>query len=92
MPEFTELNVDKLYELLLNLDRMERHFIGRALIDQHMTVIHHYDKPGMPYPDFSAGFLISWPVLVSSGGNIPDFSIDPKYEVSRVHCDVLYLR
>lgn len=82
--EYTYVSVERLIKLLKKIKHTESHFIGRALVDQQYSIIHHYDPPGLKYPDTAAGFLVSWNLISQQAKQPPriDFTIDPKYEVS----------
>lgn len=91
--EETRLDVEKLTELLSELDHTKEYLLGHALQDHQATIIHHYafhDNPTVfSYPDLGAGIILSNALYRRVGRNWPDedyrldFSIDPKYELTK---------
>ncbi|PRD29938.1 UNVERIFIED_CONTAM: Beta-1,3-glucosyltransferase [Trichonephila clavipes] len=64
-------------------------FAGYALQDLNPTIIHHFaatdGDSAILYPHFSAGFFISFSLIMKLTGKCKDclFSIDPKYELAK---------
>ena len=59
-------NVDvNIFEMLLQeYDASKEVFLGKALYDRHPVIIHFYEENlDMKYPDFSAGFALSRPLV-----------------------------
>lgn len=66
--------------------------IGRALLDQEITIIHHFfgasgqEYRTFGYPDYDAGFLMNLPMVNALISHLKDwendhnFNIDPKHE------------
>ena len=68
-------------------------YVGRCLVDQHITIIHHFafHQGGLEkfhYPDFHAGWLVSQAFLKLIGENWDfakkgtDFQIDVQHEIA----------
>lgn len=62
--EETRINLTRLDTVLHRYDSSQDWFLGHALKDKEMTIIHHFNDPNkLTFPDFSAGFLLSFPLL-----------------------------
>ncbi|VDN45668.1 unnamed protein product [Gongylonema pulchrum] len=84
----TAVNVSALVSFLSSIDPTANHAIGRALVDETLTIIHHFfvndGEEQFLYADFAAGLVLSWSIF--AGANIPEksgFAIDAKHERSR---------
>ncbi|ELU10358.1 hypothetical protein CAPTEDRAFT_221389 [Capitella teleta] len=93
--EDTRVDVDKLMSNMRTYDLTQKLFLGRTLYDHEPSIIHHfafYDEgvKTFPFPDFSAGFILSMPLLQSLSNRLAvgrqgmgkDFSIDAKHELA----------
>jgi len=70
---------------LEKFDAREKQFIGHALQDSEMVIIHHFSDSKLLYPDTSCGVLLSWKQVISTNhGEKEDFNIDAKYEVCKI--------
>ncbi|XP_019633421.1 PREDICTED: beta-1,3-glucosyltransferase-like [Branchiostoma belcheri] len=88
----TAVKLLPLLDVLRKYDATKELFLGRALVDQEATIIHHFafhEKPGsFSYPDFSAGWALSAPLLNrlakrwSEESHQGEFTIDPKHEIA----------
>jgi len=59
--------------------------IGRALKDDKHVITHHFAKPGLLYPDTSAGVLLNWAAveMFTKLATPPmDFNIDARHELA----------
>jgi len=86
-----------LRQLLLALNQRDpaKHpFLGRPLVDQRPTIIHHYafhqNVEQFWYPDFASGFFLSMPLIkelvprwTKEKKDHFDFAIDPKHELAK---------
>ena len=86
IPEYTEVNLLELVNVIYHFDSDRPQFFGRALQDTKRVIIHHFAEPSLKYPDVSSGVLFSWPVFTANftRNSLPQFNIDPKYEVSHI--------
>ncbi|KAL5016891.1 hypothetical protein ScPMuIL_006480 [Solemya velum] len=87
--EETKVNLNGLLKVLKKYDYTQHYFLGKPLYDDYPVIQHHFESDKkFAYPDFSAGFLISIPLLKELASNWPlpkfkaDFTIDPKHEVA----------
>lgn len=90
----TIVDLRLLLRALSNKDPVKDAFLGRPLIDQRPTVIHHYafheNVEAFRYPDFASGFVLSMPLIKTLAprwakekkGQL-DFAIDPKHELAK---------
>ncbi|KAI8507526.1 fucose metabolic process [Branchiostoma belcheri] len=88
----TAVKLLPLLDVLRKYDATKELFLGRALVDQEATIIHHFafhEKPGsFSYPDFSAGWALSAPLLNrlakrwSEESHQGEFTIDLKHEIA----------
>lgn len=85
--EETRINLTRIDSMLQRYDPSEDWFLGHALRDKEPTIIHHFADPNkLTFPDFAAGFLLSFPLLKKLADRWPDpdfradFAIDPKHE------------
>uniref|UniRef100_A0A915CJS3 Beta-1,3-glucosyltransferase n=1 Tax=Parascaris univalens TaxID=6257 RepID=A0A915CJS3_PARUN len=93
----TVVNLTALIDFLGGYNPAELHYIGRALVDESPTIIHHffgYDRPPESrflYADFAGGVAMSWALVDHidhlSAEKPTDFAIDPKHELSRMLLD-----
>lgn len=94
----TVVNLTALVNFLGGYNPAELRYIGRALIDESPTIIHHffgYDRPPESrflYADFAGGVAISSALVehierLSAEKKPTDFAIDPKHELSRMLFD-----
>lgn len=70
-------------------------FLGRGIKDSGSTIIHHFEPPGLLYPDLESGIFLSkklitdlWTQLSENPDQFPegfpqDFNIDPAYEFAK---------
>ena len=71
-------------------------FFGKALQDESSTITHHFEEPGLLYPDLEAGVFLSrklvmdiWNIIknkesVTQHEHFPsDFNIDPAHEFAK---------
>ena len=63
LDEASEVNLEILNQILLNHEAIGEFFIGHAIKDDFVTIIHHHDKTGLRFPDFKAGFIMSRPLV-----------------------------
>ncbi|TRY66000.1 hypothetical protein DNTS_003780 [Danionella cerebrum] len=92
LEEDTRVKLRKLNEVLQKFDSRKEWFLGKPLHDDESTIIHHYAFSENPrafeYPDFSAGWALSIPLLNRLADKIEDeplksdFTIDLKHEVA----------
>ncbi|XP_057694466.1 beta-1,3-glucosyltransferase-like [Corythoichthys intestinalis] len=92
LEEETHVEVTRLVGALANFDEEKEWFLGKPLHDDESTIIHHYafaENPSVfKYPDFSAGWALSIPLLVRLADKVrqqppkSDFTIDLKHEVA----------
>lgn len=85
IPEYTELNITNLIKVAAKHQHTEPIAIGRALKDDKHVITHHFAKPGLLYPDTSAGVLLNWAAveMFTKLATPPmDFNIDARHEVS----------
>ncbi|CAH1232352.1 B3GLCT [Branchiostoma lanceolatum] len=88
----TAVKLLPLLHVLRKYDAKKELFLGRALVDQEATIIHHFafhQNPGsFSYPDFSAGWALSAPLLNSLAkrwseeSHQGEFTIDLKHEIA----------
>ncbi|OZC10704.1 Fringe-like protein [Onchocerca flexuosa] len=85
----TVVNVTALIGYLNSFDKGVDHAVGRGLIDETNTIIHHFfkyeDDEHFLYPDFASGLALSWTLLQSA--NVlawEGFTIDAKHEFARL--------
>ncbi|XP_067306564.1 beta 3-glucosyltransferase a isoform X2 [Pseudorasbora parva] len=92
LEEDTRVKLQKLHEVLKKFDRRKEWFLGKPLHDEESTIIHHYafseNPAAFKYPDFSAGWALSIPLVKRLASKIEDeplksdFTIDLKHEVA----------
>ncbi|XP_028321475.1 beta 3-glucosyltransferase a [Gouania willdenowi] len=92
LEEETDVKMNTLAGVLATFDRNKEWFLGKHLHDEDSTIIHHYafaENPSIfKYPDFSAGWALSIPLVVRLGNKVKqeplksDFTIDLKHEVA----------
>ncbi|XP_052223352.1 beta-1,3-glucosyltransferase-like [Dreissena polymorpha] len=88
--EETRVDLGKLQTFLQQYDPLEDWFIGHGLEDKEATIIHHFAPPNkLKFPDFAAGFILSFPLINRMLSRWPDeenfradFTIDPKHELA----------
>ncbi|KAJ8044213.1 Beta-1,3-glucosyltransferase [Holothuria leucospilota] len=90
--EETQVNVAGLLEVLKKYDTSKPLLLGKALVDQVPSIIHHYkfheDVTKFKFPDFEAGWLINRKLLQIIARRWKEepadinFSIDIKHEVA----------
>ncbi|PIK38355.1 hypothetical protein BSL78_24806, partial [Apostichopus japonicus] len=90
--EETKVNVAGLIHVLMKYDFSEPLFLGKALVDQVPSIIHHYkfheDVSRFKFPDLEAGWVISQSLLQQTATRWKEepadvnFSIDIKHEVA----------
>lgn len=88
----TEINLSGLLNVLSKYDHAKDYFLGHALYDRNIAIIHHFNfyqnLTSFPFPDFDAGWAMSKPLLKKAVDKIKadfkksDFSIDVKHEVA----------
>eukprot|EP00058_Branchiostoma_floridae_P020281 XP_002605771.1 hypothetical protein BRAFLDRAFT_121883 [Branchiostoma floridae] len=88
----TAVKLLPLLDILRKYDAEKELFLGHALVDQEATIIHHFvfhQNPGsFSYPDFSAGWALSAPLLNrlakrwSEESHQSEFTIDLKHEIA----------
>ena len=62
--EWSKVDTSIFEELLQEYDSTKEIFLGKALQDEHEVITHFYEKNlDMKYPDFSAGFVLSRPLV-----------------------------
>ncbi|GFS77355.1 beta-1,3-glucosyltransferase [Nephila pilipes] len=89
LEEETRINIKEVLKIISSYNSSWDIFAGHALRDSDPTIIHHFaatDKNSVIlYPHFSAGFFISFPLIMKLTGHCKDcqFSIDPKYELAK---------
>ncbi|KRX97600.1 Beta-1,3-glucosyltransferase [Trichinella pseudospiralis] len=59
MESQTVVDVIRLTQFLAKFDPEKQYFIGHALTDLSMTIIHHFSSEKLKYPELGAGFVIS---------------------------------
>ncbi|XP_051719046.1 beta 3-glucosyltransferase a isoform X3 [Ctenopharyngodon idella] len=92
LEEDTRVKLQKLHEVLKKFDHRKEWFLGKPLHDEESTIIHHYafseNPAAFEYPDFSAGWALSIPLVNRLTSKIEDeplksdFTIDLKHEVA----------
>ncbi|CAL8334613.1 unnamed protein product [Boreogadus saida] len=92
LEEDTNVKVGELLGVLAKFDGTKEWFLGKPLHDEESTIIHHYafaeNPPQFKYPDFSAGWALSLPLVRRLADRIrdeplkSDFTIDLKHEVA----------
>ena len=85
VPEYTELTLKNLLKLINQHQSSKPKFIGRALKDDRMVIVHHFAQPGILYPDTSAGILLNWAAVKlfsKLSTTLNAFNIDSRHEVS----------
>ena len=85
VPEYTELTLNNLLKLINQHQSSKPKFIGRALKDDRMVIVHHFAQPGILYPDTSAGILLNWAAVKlfsKLSTTLNAFNIDSRHEVS----------
>lgn len=92
LEEDTRVKLQKLHKVLKQFDRRKEWFLGKPLHDEESTIIHHYafseNPTAFEYPDFSAGWALSIPLINRLASKIEDeplksdFTIDLKHEVA----------
>lgn len=88
--EETQLDFEKLSDVLSHYNEDEVWFLGHALKDHKVTIIHHYmdnsGKEAIRYPNFASGWVLSTPALkraVENAGKFePIFNIDAQFELA----------
>lgn len=92
--DHTKVHLESVVKFLLTQNAEEPSFLARGLFDKDMTIIHHFSqrksKSGgeFLYPDFDAGWLLSFPLLKLVATNVEgkklksDFQIDLKHEIA----------
>ena len=63
LDEASEVNLEILNQILLSHEAIGEFFIGHAIKDDFVTIIHHHDKTGLRFPDLKAGFIMSRPLV-----------------------------
>lgn len=85
----TRINIQEVLKIFSSYNASQHIFIGHALRDLNPTIIHHFAATDgdsvILYPHFSAGFFISFSLIMKLTGKCKDclFSIDPKYELAK---------
>ncbi|OUC45830.1 hypothetical protein D917_01753 [Trichinella nativa] len=89
MESQTVVDLMRLTQLLAKFDPAKQFFIGHALIDHSMTIIHHFSSEKLKYPELGAGFVISKAtfnfaveLVKSNESNAQMFIIDAMYELA----------
>ena len=90
--ETTEINLKYLIEVLSQYDHKNMYFLGHALHDEEVSIIHHFafyqDPTVFKFPDFDAGWAVSMKLIKSAANRLKkdpptmNFSIDIKHEVA----------
>ncbi|KAK3531155.1 hypothetical protein QTP70_013252 [Hemibagrus guttatus] len=69
LEEETNIKLEKLYSVLKKYECRKEWFLGKPLHDDESTIIHHYafaeNPSAFKYPDFSAGWALSMPLINS---------------------------
>merc|ERR1719244_1595146 len=94
--ENTDVDLKKLNEAVekYGFEKGDSLFLGRGLKDSESTIIHHFESPGLLFPDLESGIFLSrklvhdlWLQLSIPGHFPPDFptnfNIDPAYEFAK---------
>lgn len=88
----TTINLSGLVQVLNKYDARQEMFLGHAIQDEQPAIIHHFafhqDPSQFSFPDFSAGWALSVPLLNRIGKRLQadpprsDFTIDVQHEVA----------